>query len=374
MKHTLLKKIFILFLLISILPILIFGARITIVAHGFMSEMALKYYIPQQYINQLFYSMVKESIIYIIYIIIIVVIVSIFFAGSIVNPIYALNKAVKRIKDGEYGYKVPINTNDELQELGESLNEMSEKLRYTIEELRNENIKRKVYVDILVHDLSNLITLIGGFSDILLEEETDPAKKRGLGIIRRNCDRIQEIVQTTSRLSKLEEEKKLNFVKISLKDVIEKVVDDFSNKLKEKNMIVVVRGENIEIDANNIIDTVFSNLISNAIKYSPAKTVVTVHIKIMSEIVRIDIIDKGEGVLDKYKEVIFERFLRGKKTGVKGTGLGLAIVKTIVDMHHGKVWVENAEGGGAAFVVELPIIQKESIDSPSQKGYSSQNR
>ena len=374
MKHTLLKKIFILFLLISILPILIFGARIILVAHGFMSEMALKYYIPQQYINQLFYSMVKESIIYIIYIIIIVVIVSIFFAGSIVNPIYALNKAVKRIKDGEYGYKVPINTNDELQELGESLNEMSEKLRDTIEELRNENIKRKVYVDILVHDLSNLITLIGGFSDILLEEETDPAKKRGLGIIRRNCDRIQEIVQTTSRLSKLEEEKKLNFVKISLKDVIEKVVDDFSNKLKEKNMIVVVRGENIEIDANNIIDTVFSNLISNAIKYSPAKTVVTVHIKIMSDIVRIDIIDKGEGVLDKYKEVIFERFLRGKKTGVKGTGLGLAIVKTIVDMHHGKVWVENAEGGGAAFVVELPIIQKESIDSPSQNGYSSQNR
>ena len=115
----------------------------------------------------------------------------------------------------------------------------------------------------------------------------------------------------------------------------------------------------IPIRANKIIQEVFANLISNAIKYaSEGKRVVVEH-EDKGDSVRIKVTDFGEGIADPYKAGIFDRFKRKGKKGVKGSGLGLTISKKIVELHRGKIWVEDNRAGGAVFVVEIPKTQKQ---------------
>jgi two-component system phosphate regulon sensor histidine kinase PhoR len=99
---------------------------------------------------------------------------------------------------------------------------------------------------------------------------------------------------------------------------------------------------------------VFANLLSNAIKYARDGRKVIIEVEDDGENYIIRVKDFGEGVPDEFKEIIFERFKRKEKRGVKGTGLGLAIVKRIVEIHGGEVWVEDNSPKGAVFVVKLP--------------------
>jgi len=133
------------------------------------------------------------------------------------------------------------------------------------------------------------------------------------------------------------------------------VIEDFKPLLKEAEMELEYRSPGkMPMQASPVIYDVFANLISNAIKYAKEgkKIVIEAEEKDSKYIVKVK--DFGEGVPDEFKKVIFERFKRKEKKGVKGTGLGLAIVKRIVELHNGKVWVEDNSPRGATFVVELP--------------------
>jgi signal transduction histidine kinase len=106
---------------------------------------------------------------------------------------------------------------------------------------------------------------------------------------------------------------------------------------------------------------VIGNLIDNALKFSPAGSEVTVNIsgrpERQGEFVRLSVVDEGPGVADSHKRDIFEKFHQvkgGRRVAGQGVGLGLAICKTIVEAHHGRIWVEDNPGGGSVFCVELP--------------------
>ncbi len=105
---------------------------------------------------------------------------------------------------------------------------------------------------------------------------------------------------------------------------------------------------------SQFIEAIFLNFLTNAIKYSPNKTKIVAGITDAGENWHVFVADNGEGIADKFKESIFARFERLKKEGVKGTGLGLAIAKRIVDIHNGRVWVEDNPEGGSIFIVEIP--------------------
>jgi len=107
-------------------------------------------------------------------------------------------------------------------------------------------------------------------------------------------------------------------------------------------------------DVNPLIGDVIANFITNAIKYGPADSEIVVAIKKENSNYRISVADKGEGIEDKYKAAIFNRFTRLEKGAIKGSGLGLAIVKKIVELHSGRVWVENNSPKGSVFLVEVP--------------------
>lgn len=94
-------------------------------------------------------------------------------------------------------------------------------------------------------------------------------------------------------------------------------------------------------------------MLSNALKYGKDGGRVVLDIEEERGSVRVRVIDFGPGVKDEYKEGIFERFERRERGGVRGTGLGLAIAKRTVELHRGRIWVEDTPEGGATFVVEL---------------------
>jgi Osmosensitive K+ channel histidine kinase len=120
---------------------------------------------------------------------------------------------------------------------------------------------------------------------------------------------------------------------------------------------------NAEVDSNQI-KQVFTNLLANAARFSPEDKPVSVSIGESDTGLVIRVIDRGEGIPEKFREKVFDRFYRvdnsrNKETG--GSGLGLAIVKSIVDAHSGTIEIKETEGGGATFEIHLPLTQEQPV-------------
>jgi len=110
-----------------------------------------------------------------------------------------------------------------------------------------------------------------------------------------------------------------------------------------------------------LLERVFTNLIGNAIKFTPENGIITVSIKEQDNFVECFVQDTGEGIPKEYLKKIFEKFGQVKNKTKGGTGLGLTICKYIVELHKGKIWVESEYGHGAKFVFVLPKTQNPNI-------------
>ena len=231
-----------------------------------------------------------------------------------------------------------------------------ETLKNYAAKLEEANHLKDLFTDIMRHDLLNPLGVIKMATEQLLFVETvDERMRNVLMMVKRNIDKLIDMIKSASMYAMLESAEKLERSKLDLNEVFTAVANNFKPQLEEKNMKLEYISEGgCCIMANPMIDAVFSNLLSNAIKYSPAEKKIEVHIKDKKEDFRIDVKDWGYGIKDEDKAKLFTRFQRVDKKGVKGTGLGLAIVKRIVDLHEGKVWIEDNPEGGSVFCVEIP--------------------
>ncbi len=230
-----------------------------------------------------------------------------------------------------------------------------EKMKKYAKELEEANQLKDLFTDIIRHDLLNPVTVIKGLSEILLEDESLNKNRKSVETIIKNVGKLEEMIQSAATLAKVEAVDKLDFEERNLCEILRKAISDFIPMFRNKGMSVEFLGEAKCIaEVNPHIEEIFSNLLSNAAKYSPENTRVTVGIKGDGEEWIVSVKDRGNRIPDEYKEIIFERFKRIEKRGVKGTGLGLSIVKRIVDIHKGKVWVEDNPEGGNIFLVKIP--------------------
>ena len=227
------------------------------------------------------------------------------------------------------------------------------RLKRLLEELGESNRMKDLFLDILRHDLLNPAGVINNYIDLMLEDAKE-GEKEDLLAMKRAVDKILTIIEDAAQLARLGSIKP-EFRELDLDAMLRNVIEDFEPLLREAGMEVEYHSPGrLSLVASPILYDVFANLLSNAIKYARdgGKVVVEAEDSGDSYIVRVK--DFGEGVPDEFKEVIFERFKRKEKRGVKGTGLGLAIVKRIVELHGGEVWVEDNSPRGAVFVVKLP--------------------
>lgn len=210
---------------------------------------------------------------------------------------------------------------------------------------------KELFIDILHHDLASPLSRAKMNIELYL-------KNRREGYLETSLESIDEmwgIIEDSRNLAKLESGK-ISFEELDLAAVIEEVVEEYHAFAGEKE--VEIRedfGKPLPLRASRTIKMAVGNLLSNAIKYSPRGSTVTLSLEEEGGSYVLAIADLGEGVPEEKREIIFERFERAEKKGIKGTGLGLAIVKRIADMHGGKVWVEANQPRGSTFKLEIPL-------------------
>jgi two-component system phosphate regulon sensor histidine kinase PhoR len=224
---------------------------------------------------------------------------------------------------------------------------------------RVEKIKKDFVVNVS-HELRTPLTAIKGFVETI-EEDIDDKNRGYLAIIRRNTDRLINIVADLLLLSELEEKGvALSLEPCDLKTMLEQMRKIFEPRLKGKGLALTIPADpalpDLMADAFKL-EQVFVNLIDNAIKYTEAGGI-TIGMLQQNGQVLIEIQDTGIGIPREHLSRIFERFYvvdasRSKQLG--GTGLGLSIVKHIVLLHNGTIDVESTPGQGTKFIITLPI-------------------
>ncbi len=269
-------------------------------------------------------------------------------ARRVSRPVVALSKATRKLAKGDFSVRTQVDSKDEIEDLASSFNRMAM-------QLQESNQLKELFMDILSHDLLNPASVIRSYAEMQLEEAKDEEQKEAAFKIKGNAEKLIEIIENAKAYARFQGAEKVELERSDINEIFEEVVENFRPLLEEKKMKLkyLAKGERWAM-VNPTIENVFSNLFSNAIKYSPEGGKIEVNILDKGDDYKIYVKDWGYGIAAADKPGLFTRFKRADKRGVKGTGLGLAIVKRIVELHGGRVWIEDNPEGGSVFYVDLP--------------------
>ena len=228
-------------------------------------------------------------------------------------------------------------------------------------EFRRLDAVRRDFVANISHELKTPIGALSILSEAVLEASDDPvAITRFASRMQTEAKRLSDLVQEIINLSRIQDEDPLkNAVPILLSDLILQAIDESRLAAESREIkIEFIKNNEIRILGDESqLEMAISNLIENAINYSPNKTTVVVSLNKVDGLAEIKVKDQGIGISDENIERIFERFYRvdparSRQTG--GTGLGLSIVKHIITNHGGDITVWSAQGEGSTFTMRLP--------------------
>ncbi len=221
------------------------------------------------------------------------------------------------------------------------------------------------FLSMAAHELRAPMTSIKGYSDMLLLRlagEYNERQKQFLDTIKANVDRVLEMANEFSDISRLESGAlKLDAKPLHIDNVISEVIVSLQPQIeaKEIHLTVEVPPDLPQVwgDRTRIIQ-ILTNLVTNAYKYTPEGGQIAITTQWVDDIVQVNVADTGIGIASQDQEKLFTRFFRADHPGVRrvgGTGLGLSITKSIVEMHGGHIWVESQLGKGSTFSFTLPL-------------------
>jgi two-component system sensor histidine kinase CreC len=215
------------------------------------------------------------------------------------------------------------------------------------------------YVQTLTHEIKSPIAAIRGAAELLQEPMPEADRARFVDNILRESARMEELVDRLLKLAALERQRELGApVPVSLRATAEAAVQATQPRAQRRNVTVTLDVE-VEISLPGdplLLASAITNLLENAIDFSPAGGTVQVRIRRAGDYGLVTVRDEGPGIPDYAADRVFERFysLSRPQSGKKGTGLGLAFVKEIAELHHGSASLENVEGGALA-ILRLPL-------------------
>ena len=299
------------------------------------------------------------------------------------DPILELNDIAKKMSNLDFSHKYRIkDVDDEINNLGRSINVMSDKLERTINQLRNSNIElekdieekskidemRKSFISDVSHELKTPIALIQGYSEGLLENvNTDEESRKFYAeVILDETNKMDKLVKQLLELMKLEYGKRqFNDKKFNIVEVEKEVVRKSKVMLEEKKVKIEFNlSEEINVFADDFyIEQVISNYITNAIKHVKeidGKKVISIvnEVNIEKNKVRVKIFNTGENIAEEHINRIWNRFYkvdesRNREDG--GSGIGLSIVIAIMNNYGNRYGVTNKEDG-VEFYFDLDLI------------------
>ncbi|RJQ54348.1 MAG: response regulator [Actinobacteria bacterium] len=246
-----------------------------------------------------------------------------------------------------------------------------------ISQMKNE------FVSTVSHELRTPLTSIKGYVDLILDGEAgeiNEIQQEFLTIVKQNSDRLVSLINDLLDISRIESGRiHLKIQPIDVQDSIQGAVNTFRAVLDQTGMELITQmPKNIPHAAGDRdrVGQVLTNLISNAIKYSPGGGTVSVKAKQRENQIVFSVSDSGIGISKDDQEKLFSKFFRVDSSltrEIGGTGLGLNICKTIIELLGGQIWVESQLGKGSTFHFTLPVAPKElvrmpAIDAPVLKG------
>jgi len=247
----------------------------------------------------------------------------------------------------------------EVQQLGEALNEMAHKVQTSQQSQRE-------FLANVSHEFKTPLTSIQGFSQAILDGavQTPDALKQAAGVIFQESSRMFRLVMDLLSLARLEAgTADLQRTPLDLTALLRSIVEKFSIQAQKGKVILTADlAPNLAIigDGDRLAQ-VFTNLVDNALKFTPENGQVTVRASQQDGSVIASVIDTGIGIDPKDQPRIFERFYqvdKSRKGGVgRGVGLGLAIAAQIIAAHGGRIWLNSQPGLGTTFSISIPLAQ-----------------
>lgn len=293
--------------------------------------------------HQVIYS---KMIIYIISFIVCIMI-SLLISYILTRRIKKMSQATLSIANNDFDIHLNEKAKDELGVLSHNINQMSQQLKTTIQQLNDEieYVKklegmRKEFIANFTHEIKTPLSIINGYIELIEAGKDDDKKQQYLSAIHQEIEHINQLIMAMLDLSRLESGKvELHKEDIDLEDLLMSIVETFAPILKKKHIHVVMGDEFPHIQGDfKELKIVFQNFMSNAIKHTPQNG--HIYIKYHQGILSFE--NEGKPLSHEQKETIWDTYVSSDR---QGTGLGLAICRSILELHGFQYDVCNSEKG-----------------------------
>lgn len=307
------------------------------------------------------------------------------------NPLLSLSACIRRLANHDMDIEIPgRNRSDEIGDMARavvrfrenaidlatsrrSLTQQAAMLEEKLTDGRRVALLQRNFVSMASHEFRTPLTSIDAHAQRLLKIKdriADSEFAERIGKIRKAVMRLTNLINNmieTSRIDERNAELYFHPAELDLRDILTEVCQ-FHQEIAPRQIIERYRGESLIVVADaKLLFQVFSNVLSNAIKYSPPDKPIEIGADTDHGSVTVSIRDQGIGIPARDIPSLFERFYRGSNTAnTAGTGIGLFFVKTVVDLHGGEISVASTEGAGTTISVRLPVRPPASL---TQHGY-----
>ncbi|MFB9275724.1 sensor histidine kinase [Cohnella cellulosilytica] len=275
-------------------------------------------------------------------------------ARYIVRPLQLLTRATRKMAKGDFSIRLASKRKDEIGQLTQSFNQMAN-------ELGDLEAIRRQFVSDVSHEIQSPLTSIKGFTHALLHKKMDEAaRRRLLGIIEEESNRLSRLSEDLLQLASLEyEHLRLNVETFLLDKQLRHVVVALEPQWASKELEMELEADQTTMRGDrDKLNQLWVNLLGNAVKFTPEGGRIRIAVRCDEQNVRVTIADSGPGISEHEQEHIFKPFYKVDKSrdrAVGGNGIGLSIVKRIVDLHRGDIQVLSRVGEGTNVTVTLPL-------------------
>ncbi len=250
-----------------------------------------------------------------------------------------------------------VDLENRVQERTQSLDAANQKLR-------EMDQRKSAFVSIASHEIRTLLTSMKGFVENMLAGVTGDLRERQplyLTRVKYNIERLTRTLNDLLDLSRIEAgHMEIRLTDMSLAEVTAEALDNLRPQAEAKSIVLETTASSqlasVRGDRDKILQ-ILANLIHNAIKFTPSSGRISIVLTSMEDsAIQVCIADTGCGIAAEEVPLVFDRFYRSDSvmTDTRGAGLGLAITKSLVDLHHGRIWVESTVGSGSRFYFTLP--------------------
>ena len=289
---------------------------------------------------------------------VIVAVITFYMSNMFTLSVRKFNRAIAKMSGGDFSVRVNEKEIAEFGDLARAFNSMSERLE-------NLDASRNQFVSDASHELKTPLASMKILSESLLSQPDAPAElyREFLGDINSEIDRLSLVINDLLTLVKTDKGMETLIIgEVELGELIKRITATVAPLAQKKHITVAYQYCDVTVYADELrMQQLFTNLIDNAIKYSPENTTITVDLSRTADSATVSVSDEGIGISKEHLPHLFERFYRVDKARSRqagGTGLGLSIVKQIVDQHGGIIQVESTEGKGTVFTVTVPLNAK----------------